>query len=189
MYLLLFFLILIIITVFAYSAIVIVLKYSFKRFVYNKSEYYDQSSFPMQIVYSNNGVYIVDAIAVIQEAISDFNTKLNYKMFVLNLDEAKKYTVLVQNMSFSHGCIKKFDGVGGVLAHATMPPNRVICLDSSEDWNYNRTKLKRVLIHELGHVLGLEHAFGLPSVMSYDNYTELQPYDIENLKTLFTFLK
>lgn len=83
-----------------------------------------------------------------------------------------------------------FDGEGSVLAHATMPPNKEICFDVSEKWNEDF--FINVLIHELGHVLGLSHVSDEDSIMypSYQiiNKSVISPNDREMIMNRYTFL-
>ncbi|KAL1131422.1 hypothetical protein AAG570_011039 [Ranatra chinensis] len=78
-------------------------------------------------------------------------------------------------------CSYKFDGEGGVLAHAFAPRPQIDCieihLDSSEKWNFNilpspsdhnnyeEVNLYAVLIHEIGHTLGLGHSAHKDAIM------------------------
>lgn len=160
-----------------------------KKNSYTESIFYTAKSFPMHIIYQSNGVNIKNIIESIQDCISNYNQSLNYQLFTTDKNKASNLTITIQNSIYSHGCLSNFDGRGGVLAHATLPPNRLICLDASEDWQHRKTMLKRVLIHEFGHVLGLEHAFNLQSVMSYNNnFLDLQQYDIKCLQQIYPFM-
>ncbi|KAM3718064.1 Matrix metalloproteinase-C [Dirofilaria immitis] len=74
-----------------------------------------------------------------------------------------------------HGNGYSFDGSGKVLAHSLLPPYGVIHFDIDEKWvimnsselsRYDTVDLLQTAVHEIGHVLGLEHSWEKNSVMS-----------------------
>ncbi|XP_046986145.1 matrilysin-like [Schistocerca americana] len=102
--------------------------------------------------------------------------------------------------SGQHFCSKPFDGTGGVLGHAFYPDinnNAVeIHMDQDEDWYFeidtNTPKEKinfcAVLVHEIGHTLGLAHSAENTSIM-YPMYNssniELSKDDILGIQSLY----
>ncbi|XP_049808976.1 stromelysin-1-like [Schistocerca nitens] len=102
--------------------------------------------------------------------------------------------------SGQHFCSKSFDGKGGVLGHAFYPDinnNAVeIHMDQDEDWYFeidvNTPKEKinfyAVLVHEIGHTLGLAHSTANTSIM-YPIYNssniELSKDDILGIQSLY----
>lgn len=95
-------------------------------------------------------------------------------------------------------CVFNFDGNGGVLAHASFPNNDncvEVHLDSNEDWYYeydiapeSKVSLFAVLLHEIGHSLGLPHSKDVNSIMFgyYSGYVmELSQNDIDTTRNLY----
>lgn len=102
----------------------------------------------------------------------------------------------------NHSCYEEFDGKGGVVAHSMYPPFGVLHLDGDEDWYTRNGKeeeansrfidLRMVLIHEIGHTLGLRHSRRKASVMrkhyekpSKTQKIQLSKYDIRAIRKLY----
>lgn len=155
---------------------------------YTKSIYYTRDTFPLQIILKSNGFYIPNQQRCIQTAIEHINEVLRVPMFTFD-EMPKDRQVIMQNVTYAHDGHTQFDGPGWVLAHAFKPPYKLVCYDASEDWErWGTNELIRTTIHELGHTLGLEHAFDRVSIMSYNDIQGLQNYDIECLKIIYDFL-
>lgn len=102
---------------------------------------------------------------------------------------------------YSHGNCARFDGPGGVLAHAGITRYHThdfygydIHFDDSERWLdgdkfWSGKNLFQIAVHEIGHILGLDHSNQPSSVMfSYYRFNtnfRLNANDIRNIRALY----
>ncbi|KAK6744771.1 hypothetical protein RB195_011471 [Necator americanus] len=93
----------------------------------------------------------------------------------------------------SHGDEEAFDGKGNMVAHSGYPPKGILHLDADEEWSFDGSRgvdLRYVMIHEIGHLLGLRHSRKRSSIMSkyYRNLStgmRLPRVDILSIKRLY----
>nr|CDJ90006.1 Peptidase M10A M12B domain containing protein [Haemonchus contortus] len=88
-----------------------------------------------------------------------------------------------------------FDGKDGVVAHAFYPRDGRLHFDADEDWTLNSDQgvnLFQTAVHEIGHLLGLEHSVDPRAVMfsakrPYDPDFTLGDDDVRAIRVLFPF--
>lgn len=100
--------------------------------------------------------------------------------------------------SGSHGDNNPFDGIGNVLAHAFYPPPcgglnaGALHFDEDETWglshSINTFDTETVALHEIGHLLGLDHST-IQSAVMFANYGgqlhSLSNDDIQGVRSLY----
>ncbi len=94
----------------------------------------------------------------------------------------------------SHGDPFAFDGAGGTLGHAFFPSTPLagqVHLCQAEAWSTTPSEdqfdLFTVVLHELGHTLGLEHSLDPDAVMApgYQKLTSLTDKDVTAIQGLY----
>ncbi|OIT35263.1 metalloendoproteinase 3-mmp [Nicotiana attenuata] len=101
-----------------------------------------------------------------------------------------------------HGDGNPFDGPMKILAHAFSPPTGFFHLDGEENWvvdgeflkepllRISGVDLESVAVHEIGHLLGLDHsskkeAIMFPTLSAGARKVELSSDDIEGVQMLY----
>ncbi|XP_030973585.1 metalloendoproteinase 2-MMP-like [Quercus lobata] len=94
-----------------------------------------------------------------------------------------------------HGDGHAFDGAGGILAHAWAPTDGRFHYDADEQWSVgaapNAFDLETVALHEIGHLLGLDHS-SVEGAIMWPNIRPgvtqgLHRDDIDGIKALYNF--
>ncbi|XWS08069.1 hypothetical protein CRYUN_Cryun41cG0046600 [Craigia yunnanensis] len=99
--------------------------------------------------------------------------------------------------SGEHGDGNPFDGPQGTLAHASPPTGGKLHFDADENWSTNpgpdEIDLESVAVHEIGHLLGLQHSL-LPNAVMYAYFDsgitkrKLQGDDVHGIRALYALL-
>uniref|UniRef100_A0AC34REE7 Peptidase metallopeptidase domain-containing protein n=1 Tax=Panagrolaimus sp. JU765 TaxID=591449 RepID=A0AC34REE7_9BILA len=96
-----------------------------------------------------------------------------------------------------HGDNMPFDGPEGIVAHAFYPTLGILHFDADENWTLNQSNginLYQTAVHEIGHLLGLEHSTDSRSVMypkhrKYDVNYNLSDDDVRGIRQLYPRLE
>jgi peptidoglycan hydrolase-like protein with peptidoglycan-binding domain len=139
----------------------------------------------------------LDASKVLEEATTatgTWATALNGSITFERVDVRDEADITIAWEDNQKGQPLTFDGKGGAIAHAT---DKGVALDSNERWRLSGTTRKRadeyailpVLLHELGHSLGLQaHSRDPISVMApyyMDNRVQLSEADVTRAKAMY----
>ncbi|KAL6227612.1 PREDICTED: metalloendoproteinase 1-like [Fragaria vesca subsp. vesca] len=95
-----------------------------------------------------------------------------------------------------HGDGVPFDGPGGILAHSFCPSDGRFHYDADDTWTVGAKPgafdLESVALHEIGHLLGLQHsslpgAVMAPGIPPGVTKTSLTEDDVQGIKALYNF--
>jgi hypothetical protein len=132
--------------------------------------------------------------AEVMRAFSQWSAHANLRFVPASEPQASR-TIAIRFAQGSHGDSYPFDGRGRILAHTfyPAPPNPEplagdMHLDAEEAWAIGEnTDLFTVVLHELGHALGLGHS-DRPGAVMYPYYrfaATLSSDDIEGIRSLY----
>lgn len=122
---------------------------------------------------------------VLEDAFKTWELYVDIKFKKIN--ENSTPDISIGFFSKNHNCLKDFDGKRGVLAHTTNPGDVIegdlfIHFDIDEDWIFESingdnfftddTFFFNVAVHEIGHILGLNHNESAQSIMN-KNYSKM----------------
>lgn len=161
---------------------------------YSPSVYYTSHTFPLKINLINTGNVIPYLDETLTLAATEINKRCNFDVFETVCTRGPRYrtekSMCVNVVSYVHEEYhESFDGPGQVLAHATLPPFKILCIDFSETWTADL--LYCTILHEIGHILGLIHNSDAQSVM-YLYRTKDTTYtdaDVENIYSIYPFMR
>lgn len=119
---------------------------------------------------------------------------------VLTFQEALPANIFIEFVSGDHGDGDPFDGQFNVLGHAFPPDDLRLPghahLDAAEHWSVDdppsgNADLPTLLLHEIGHALGLDHVTADPNAVMHERVERgetrrvLQPIDEAQLQAIY----
>ncbi|KAJ7974493.1 metalloendoproteinase 2-MMP-like [Quillaja saponaria] len=117
------------------------------------------------------------------------------KFTFLEGSEGKKTDIVIGFYRGRHGDGHPFDGPGHILSHAFAPEDGRFHYDADEKWSDNPGRdefdLESLALHEIGHLLGLEHSHDpgsvmVPSIGAGVTRRKLGQDDINGIRALYS---
>ncbi|KAF3444708.1 hypothetical protein FNV43_RR14401 [Rhamnella rubrinervis] len=120
------------------------------------------------------------------------NTQFTFSLFE---GGRRKPDITISFEKGFHGDGFPFDGPGGTLAHAFAPTNGRFHYDGDESWTVGGSEgsydLETVALHEIGHLLGLQHSSVRDAIMfpfiEAGETKDLHKDDIDGIRFLYSF--
>lgn len=131
-------------------------------------------------------------LAAIQRAFNTWRAAAGIDFYRVGLDNP--HEIQIGWFTGAHGCSQPFDGPGTVLAHAGCPCCGSVAgkihFDDAETWTVPPgfgTSVEAVALHEIGHVLGLQHSKVKGAVMFpiFNGRSDLHDDDVAGIQSLY----
>ncbi|CAD5220575.1 unnamed protein product [Bursaphelenchus xylophilus] len=131
--------------------------------------------------------------STLHRAFSAWSSVSSLKFIELTSEQKGIADLSISFLKGRHGDELPFDGPDGIVAHAFYPTVGVLHFDADEKWTLNRDdgiNLYQTALHEIGHLLGLEHSTDPRAVMFPKNRPfnpgfELADDDVRGIRRLY----
>lgn len=155
------------------------IKKRLKRFFVDQKKFWSSNTVTFSVFTDTLDDYL-NKTTVVEETEFAFDIwhQANSLLVFVNIgNNNEQANIKIKFMSKNHGECQSFDGRGGVLAHSFFPPLGEIHMDKDETWLLKNSDKDNdsvyyipVIVHEIGHALGLYHSSIKNAVMhpSYD---------------------
>ncbi|CAD5214646.1 unnamed protein product [Bursaphelenchus okinawaensis] len=129
----------------------------------------------------------------LHRAFSTWSSVSSLKFLEISSDQSAVADLSISFLRGRHGDELPFDGPDGIVAHAFYPTVGVLHFDADEKWTLNRDdgiNLYQTALHEIGHLLGLEHSTDSRAVMfpknrPFDPSFDLGDDDVRGIRRLY----